>query len=109
MERNRSLKSYTRDSSNFPRRRLVSKMFKACTQVPTRISAPAAAKDFAIAQPYPLSSATPAINALLPKKFIGKPVTGLLSSLSNFALVTPFPNVGDADVKERCKCRTDDT
>ena len=36
------------------------------TQVPTSISAPAAARDFAIAQPYPLSSATPAINALLP-------------------------------------------
>lgn len=36
------------------------------TQVPTRISAPAAAKDFAIAQPYPLSSATPAMNARLP-------------------------------------------
>jgi len=34
--------------------------------VPTRISAPAAARDFAIAQPYPLSSATPAINALFP-------------------------------------------
>jgi len=34
--------------------------------VPTRISAPASARDFAIAQPYPLSSATPAINALLP-------------------------------------------
>jgi hypothetical protein len=34
--------------------------------VPTRISAPAAARDFAIAQPYPWSSATPAINALLP-------------------------------------------
>lgn len=34
--------------------------------MPRRISAPAAAKDFAIAQPYPLSSATPAINALLP-------------------------------------------
>ena len=38
------------------------------THVPTRISAPAAARDFAIAQPYPLSSATPAINALLPEK-----------------------------------------
>lgn len=36
------------------------------THVPTRISAPAAARDFAIAQPYPWSSATPAINALLP-------------------------------------------
>ena len=36
------------------------------TQVPTRISAPAAARAFAIAQPQPLSSATPAINALLP-------------------------------------------
>ncbi|KAI3672537.1 hypothetical protein L6452_38627 [Arctium lappa] len=36
------------------------------THVPTRIYAPAAAKDFAIAQPYPLSSATPTINALLP-------------------------------------------
>jgi hypothetical protein len=34
--------------------------------VPRRISAPAAARDFAIAHPYPLSSATPAINALLP-------------------------------------------
>lgn len=34
--------------------------------MPIRISAPAAASDFAIAQPYPLSSATPAINALLP-------------------------------------------
>lgn len=34
--------------------------------MPTRISAPAAARDFAIAQPYPLSSATPAIKALLP-------------------------------------------
>lgn len=36
------------------------------THVPTRISAPAAASDFAIAHPYPLSSAIPAINALLP-------------------------------------------
>lgn len=36
--------------------------------MPTRISAPAAARAFAIAQPYPLSSATPAINALLPTK-----------------------------------------
>lgn len=34
--------------------------------MPTRISAPAAARDFAIAQPYPLSSATPAMKALLP-------------------------------------------
>ena len=34
--------------------------------MPTRISAPAAASDFAIAQPYPLSSAIPAMNALLP-------------------------------------------
>ena len=34
--------------------------------MPTRISAPAAARDFAIDQPYPLSSATPAIKALLP-------------------------------------------
>ena len=36
--------------------------------MPTRISAPAAARDFAIAQPYPLSSAIPAINALFPMK-----------------------------------------
>jgi len=34
--------------------------------VPRRISAPAAARDFAIAHPYPLSSATPAMKALLP-------------------------------------------
>lgn len=34
--------------------------------MPTRISAPAAARDFAIAQPYPLSSAIPAMNALFP-------------------------------------------
>lgn len=43
--------------------------------MPTRISAPAAARDFAIAHPYPLSSATPAINALLPTHG----VTGLIS------------------------------
>lgn len=36
------------------------------THVPTRISAPAAARDFAIAHPQPLSSAIPAINALFP-------------------------------------------
>src|SRR5436305_604663 len=36
------------------------------TQVPTRISAPAAARDFAIAHPYPLSSAMPAMKALFP-------------------------------------------
>lgn len=88
-------RSYTRDSSNFPRCKLVSKIFSACmrsnsfcqklntnnrkrvnmkvnqhtgTHVPTRISAPAAARDFAIAQPYPLSSAIPAMNALFPEK-----------------------------------------
>ena len=43
-------------------------MFRANTQVPTRIYAPAAAKDFAIAHPYPFSSAIPAINALFPLK-----------------------------------------
>lgn len=36
--------------------------------MPTRISAPAAARDLAMAQPYPLSSATPAIKALFPVK-----------------------------------------
>lgn len=40
------------------------------THVPTRISAPAAARDFAIAHPYPLSSAIPAINALFPENKI---------------------------------------
>lgn len=40
------------------------------THVPTRTSAPAAARDLAIAQPYPLSSATPAMNALLPTRQI---------------------------------------
>lgn len=48
------------------------------THVPTRISAPAAAKDFAIAQPYPLSSATPAMNALLP---LSKSIYYLLSNI----------------------------
>lgn len=49
------------------------------THVPTRISAPAAARDFAIAQPYPLSSATPAIKALLPG-----PKAHIVNSLKNY-------------------------
>jgi ABC-type dipeptide/oligopeptide/nickel transport system permease component len=36
------------------------------TQVPRRISAPAAERAFAIAHPKPRSSATPAMKALLP-------------------------------------------
>lgn len=44
-----------------------SKRILTGTHVPTRISAPAAARDFAIAHPYPLSSAIPAINALFPE------------------------------------------
>jgi hypothetical protein len=43
------------------------------TQVPSRISAPAAERAFAIAQPKPWSSATPAMKALLPRKSIGRP------------------------------------
>jgi hypothetical protein len=43
------------------------------TQVPRRISAPAAERAFAIAHPKPRSSATPAMKALLPRKSIGRP------------------------------------
>ena len=54
-------------------------MFRASTQVPTRIYAPAVAKDFAISHPYPLSSAIPAINALFPLKSMESPEGAPLS------------------------------
>ena len=42
-----------RDSSNLPRRRLLSKMFSAGTHTPSDISAPASASALAMAQPKP--------------------------------------------------------
>lgn len=55
-----------RDSSNLPRRRDVSKMFSAGTQVPRMTSQPACARHLEMAQPKPWSSATPATKAFLP-------------------------------------------
>ncbi|KRX88682.1 hypothetical protein T12_197, partial [Trichinella patagoniensis] len=79
-------------------------MFNAGTHVPTRISAPAAARALAIAHPYPLSSATPAINALLPLKSIGNPdLRSSLSFLSDMALVTTLLYLCEADEKLRRK------
>uniref|UniRef100_A0A2P2LR78 Uncharacterized protein n=1 Tax=Rhizophora mucronata TaxID=61149 RepID=A0A2P2LR78_RHIMU len=74
-------------------------MFRAGTHVPTRISAPAAARDFAIAHPYPLSSATPATNTRLPFRSIGNPDTRLLSLDSAAAFVINLSSLTDDDMK----------
>src|SRR5687767_13351831 len=58
------------DSSSFPRRRSVWKMPSAGGHVPTQTDAPASARAFAIANPKPPSSATPATNARLPVRSI---------------------------------------
>ena len=55
--------------------------------MPTRISAPAAARDFAIAHPYPLSSAIPAMNALLPENNSRKLLKSLDVAMSTHLLV----------------------
>src|SRR3954464_12460943 len=60
-----------RESSIFPRRRRFSKLFSAGGQVPTQTFAPASASDFAMANPYPASSATPATRARFPVRSIG--------------------------------------
>src|SRR5688500_18812524 len=59
-----------RDSSIFPRSRRLVKILSAGGQVPTQILAPASASDFAIANPNPPSSATPATSARLPVRSI---------------------------------------
>ena len=56
----------SREASNLPRRRDVSKMLSAGTQVPRMTSQPAFARHLEMAQPKPWSSATPATKAFLP-------------------------------------------
>ena len=58
------------DSSIFPRSSILVKIPYAGGQVPTHTLAPASASFFAIANPKPQSSATPATNARLPVRSI---------------------------------------
>src|SRR5437868_7303836 len=67
----------TSDWSSLPGATGVRKMLRAGGQVPTQTVAPASASAFAIANPYPPSSATPATSALLPVKSIWS-ISGLL-------------------------------
>src|SRR5947208_9854522 len=57
-----------RDSSIFPRSSRFRKMLSAGGHVATDTVAPASASAFAIAKPYPASSATPATSARLPRR-----------------------------------------
>jgi len=60
-----------RDASSFPRSRRFRKMLSAGGQVATQTVAPAWIRCFAMAQPKPLSSATPATRARLPERSMG--------------------------------------